>query len=101
MQTSSIRSVRSAWAARFAYSGAVGTALWRQTVAAISVQSGDAQRAPKELGEGYTPSHEFVLKLNRIPDRLYTPMAREIAEGRRRFMAAFFERLDLEALGEA
>jgi uncharacterized protein len=85
----------------FAYAGAVGTALWRQTVAEIAGQAGDARRGPKELGEGYTPSHEFVLKLDRIPERLYTDMARAIAAERRQFMREFFARLDREATGEA
>jgi uncharacterized protein len=85
----------------FAYSGAVGTALWRQTVSQIDADGGDARRGPKELGEGYTPSHEFVLKLDRIPERLYTAIARQIAEERRRVMREFFARLDREALGEA
>jgi len=85
----------------FAYSGAVGAALWRQTVPEITAQGSDAYRGPKELGEAYTPSHEYVYKLDLIPERLYTSMARQIAEERRRFMAAFFERLDREALGEA
>jgi uncharacterized protein len=85
----------------FAFSGAAGTALWRQTVTQIEGQGGDARHGPKELGEGYTPSHEFVFKLDRIPERLYTGMARQIAEERRGFMRAFFERLDHEALGEA
>lgn len=85
----------------FAFSGAAGTALWRQTVTEIESQGGDARRGPKELGEGYTPSHEFVFKLDRIPERLYTRMARQIAEERRGFMRVFFERLDHEALGEA
>ncbi len=85
----------------FAYAGAVDTALWRQTISEIESQGSDARRGPRELGEGYTPSHEFVYKLDRIPDRLYTSMARAIAAERRRFMAAFFERLDREALGEA
>lgn len=85
----------------FAFAGAAGTALWRQTIAQIRVQDTDARRGPKELGEGYTPSHEFVYKLNRIPERLYTAMARQIADERRQFMAAFFEQLDREALGEA
>lgn len=85
----------------FAFSGAAGTALWRQTVAEIAGQGSDARRGPKELGDGYTPSHEFVYKLNRIPDRLYTHMARSIAEERRQFMRDFFARLDREALGEA
>ncbi len=85
----------------FAYAGAVGTALWRQTLAEIRAEGGDARRGPKELGEGYTPSHEYVLKLDLIPERLHTGMAREIAEERRRFMAVFFERMDREAVGEA
>lgn len=85
----------------FAFSGAVGTALWRQTVPQIEGQAGDARRGPKELGAGYTPSHEFVLKLDRIPARLYTDMARQIAEERRQFMREFFAQLDREALGEA
>ena len=85
----------------FAYAGAVGTALWRQTVDEIIAQGSDAKRGPKELGEGYTPTHEFVYKLDRIPELLYTNMARQIAEERRRFMAEFFERLDREALGQA
>lgn len=85
----------------FAYSGAVGTALWRQTVSEIRTQDTDARRGPQELGEGYTPSHEYVYKLDVIPRRLYTDMARQIAEERRRVMAEFFARLDREALGEA
>lgn len=85
----------------YAYAGAVGTALWRQTIAEIVAQGSDAKRGPAELGEAYTTSHEYVYKLDRIPGRLYTSMAREIAEERRRFMALFFERLDREALGEA
>jgi uncharacterized protein len=85
----------------FSYAGAAGTALWRQPLGEIAAGGSDARRAPKELGEGYTPSHEFVYKLDRIPERLYTAMAREIAEERRHFMAEFFERLDREALGQA
>jgi uncharacterized protein len=85
----------------YAYAGAVGTALWRQTIGEIVAQGSDARRGPNELGEAYTPSHEYVYKLDLIPDRLYTSMARQIAEERRHFMAAFFERLDLEATGQA
>jgi uncharacterized protein len=85
----------------FAYAGAAGTALWRQPVDEIRAQGGDARRGPNELGEGYTPSHEFVLKLDLISDRLYTATARQIAEERRRIMIEFFERLDREARGEA
>jgi uncharacterized protein len=85
----------------FAFSGAAGTALWRHTVAEIECHGGDPRRGPKELGGAYTPSHEFVLKLDRIPERLYTGMARQIAADRQAYMRSFFERLDREALGEA
>jgi uncharacterized protein len=85
----------------FAYAGEHGTALWRQSLAEIEREDVDARRGPEELGEGYTPSHEFVFKLDRIPERLRTRVAREMAEERRRFMRLFFERLDREALGEA
>lgn len=85
----------------FAYAEAAGTALWRKPLGEIEREDVDARRGPQELGENYTPSHEFVFKLDRIPDRLRTRMAREIAEERRRFMRAFFERLDREALGDA
>jgi uncharacterized protein len=85
----------------FAFAGAAGTALWRQPVDEVVGRATDAQRGPKELGAAYTPTHEFVYKLDRIPERLYTAMARQIAGERRRFMALFFERLDKEALGEA
>jgi uncharacterized protein len=84
----------------FAYSGAAGTALWRQPLEEIVAGGSDARRGPKELGKAYTPSHEFVYKLDRIPERLYTAMARQIAEERRRFMAEFFRRLDREASGQ-
>jgi uncharacterized protein len=85
----------------FAYGEAAGTALWRKPLGEIEREDVDARRGPEELGEGYTPSHEFVFKLDRIPERLRTRVAREMAEERRRFMRLFFERLDREALGEA
>jgi uncharacterized protein len=85
----------------FAYGAVADTALWRKPLAEIERENIDARRGPLELGEDYTPSHEFVFKLDRIPDRLHTRVAREIAEERRRFMRAFFERLDREALGDA
>lgn len=85
----------------FAYAGATDTALWRRPLAEIAAEDSDARRGPDKLGEGYTPSHEFVYKLDRIPDRLYTDMARQIAEERHAFMRAFFERLDREASGQA
>jgi uncharacterized protein len=55
----------------------------------------------KEAGEPHTPYHEFLFKLSRIRDRLYTPTARAIAAERHRYLAEYFERLALEVTGEA
>ncbi|MGQ9839032.1 MAG: HD domain-containing protein [Anaerolineae bacterium] len=85
----------------FAYAGARGSALWRCSWRTIASAGGDPSTLPKMLGCDYTPVHEFVLKLNRIPDRLYTATARAIAAERQAFMITFFDRLDQEMEGEA
>lgn len=48
----------------------------------------------------HTPVHEFAFKLSRIKDTLFTATARDMAEGRHRFMNEFFARLDREVRGE-
>jgi uncharacterized protein len=88
----------------FAYAGARGTPLWRLSWPEIAEAAGpgtiDAVQAVHEpLGGAYTPVHEFVYKLNRIPARLYTASARAIAAERQAFMQAFFDRIDMEAVG--
>jgi uncharacterized protein len=88
----------------FAYAGNRGTALWRKPWAEIATEvagSDDAVSRPAALGGDYTPVHEFVYKLDRIPDRLYTATARVIAEERRAYMREFFTRLDAEVTGLA
>ena len=85
----------------YAYAGAHDTALWKLPWQAIATGQGDAVRSPDDLGGDYTPVHEFVYKLDRIPDRLYTATARTIAAERQRFMRMFFNRLDEEATGKA
>jgi uncharacterized protein len=85
----------------FAHAGSRGTALWRTpwrqiANASPSSQPLDAGSGPRVLGADYTPVHEFVYKLNRIPERLYTATARAIAAERLEFMRAFFDRLDAE-----
>jgi uncharacterized protein len=82
----------------FAYAGARGTALWRVPWREIAPISGDAEQQPKHLRDGYTPVHEFVYKLDRIPERLYTTAARAMAVERRAFMRMFFDRLDQEMI---
>jgi len=88
----------------FAHAGSRGTALWRTSWREIAGALAnslpmDASTGPALLGAGYTPVHEFVYKLNRIPERLYTATARAIAVERLQFMRSFFDRLDVEMLG--
>jgi uncharacterized protein len=108
----------------FAHAGSRGTALWRapwQTIAGASAgplqPAGDphgeerdappdgapppmdADSGPRLLGAGYTPVHEYVYKLRRIPDRLYTAAARAIAAERLAVMKSFFDQLDREMAG--
>ncbi len=85
----------------FAYAGNRGTALWRRPWQEIAGEAGDAIRSPAALGSDYTPVHEFVYKLDRIPARLYTAAARAIAAERQAVMRAFFSRLDEEVSGMA
>ncbi|HLE14702.1 MAG TPA: HD domain-containing protein [Anaerolineales bacterium] len=54
----------------------------------------------KEPGEAHSSYHEYLFKLSKIKDRLHTATARELAEGRDRFMREFFARLAAEANGE-
>lgn len=54
----------------------------------------------KEPGEPHSSYHEYLFKLSRIKDQLFTPAARSLAEGRHQFMAEFFTRLAAEDRGE-
>jgi uncharacterized protein len=54
----------------------------------------------KEPGEPHTPYHEFLFKLSKIKDRLFTPAARALAQDRHRYLAGFFEQLHSEIAGE-
>ncbi len=80
----------------FAYGGAHNQRLW------VSRDSVDVVRWAEEGDDpdAHTPVHEFVVKLSRLKDRLYTPTGRAIAEERHAYMVAFFERLDAEVQGE-
>ena len=48
-------------------------------------------------GEPHSAYHEFVFKLVRLKDRLYTSTARALAEPRHALMTEFFERLRQES----
>ena len=50
-------------------------------------------------GELHSAYHEYLFKLRKLKDRLYTPTAKEIGSERHRFMEAYFERLAQEVEG--
>jgi uncharacterized protein len=79
----------------FAYGGARGQRLW------VSVESVDLARWQEEGDDpdAHTPIHEFVVKLSRIKERLFTSTGRSVAEERHAYMVGFFERLDAEVRG--
>jgi len=80
----------------FAYGGAHGQRLW------APVETVDMARwmAEGDDPQDHTPVHEFVVKLSRLKERLFTPTGRAIAEERHAYMVAFFERFDAEVQGE-
>ncbi|GIV62882.1 MAG: HD domain-containing protein [Chloroflexota bacterium] len=87
--------------------GAIGVV----RVLGYALQSGQPAYAPpsarflqtgeKESGEPHSAYHEFLFKLRRVKDRLFTPAARRIAEGRHAFLEAYFTRLMSEIQGES
>ncbi len=81
----------------FAYGGAHNQRLW------APLDSVDLARWDAEGDDPaqHTPVHEFVVKLSRLKERLYTPTGRAIAEERHRYMEAFYRRLDAEVEGKA
>lgn len=81
----------------FACGGAQGQRLW----APIDSVDRDRWEAEGDDPAAHTPVHEFVVKLSRIKERLFTSTARAIAADRHDAMVAFFERLSEEAQGLA
>ena len=85
--------------------GAIGVA----RAIAFSLQAGQLvysqpsgsflQTGRLEPGEAHTAYHEYQFKLSKLKERLYTPTARRIAEGRHRAMQQFFEELADEMNG--
>lgn len=54
----------------------------------------------KEPGEGHSSYHEFIFKLQKLKERMYTPSGRLLAEDRNRFMSEFYQRLQAELHGD-
>jgi uncharacterized protein len=75
----------------FAYGGHEGQRLWAK------VPPGYTEN--RDNRHAHTPVHEYVMKLSKIKDRLLTASARQLAEGRHKFMVAFFQQLDREVHG--
>ncbi len=80
----------------FAYGGAHEQRFW------APVESVDVTRWMTEGDDPqeHTAVHEFVVKLSRLKEHLFTPTGRLIAQGRHDYMVAFFEQLDAEVRGE-
>lgn len=76
----------------YLYGGICGQRLWGEVP--VGYGCGD------ELPEEHTPVHEFVYKLLKLKDTLYTTTARRIGEERHTYMVEFFQRLDSELHGE-
>jgi uncharacterized protein len=51
-------------------------------------------------GEPHSAYHEYLFKLRKLKDRLYTPTAKAMAEERHHFMEAFFAQLKTDNQGE-
>ena len=58
------------------------------------------QTGEKESGEPHSSYHEYIFKLSKIKNMLYTVKARALAEDRHRFMQEFFDRLINEMRSE-
>ena len=79
--------------------GAIGVA---RTIG-YAVQAGEPIYAPpsqqfietgqKEPGEAHSSYHEFLFKLRKVKDRLFTKTAKAIAEERHQFLAQFYAQL--------
>jgi uncharacterized protein len=76
----------------YAISGQRGRRLWGPVPANYQ---GEIQGTPD-----HTAVHEFVFKLSRLKETLFTPTAKTIAEERHRYMVEFFARLEREVKGE-
>jgi uncharacterized protein len=86
--------------------GAVG-AVRTVVYAALAGQPAYAEPSPrflagegKESGEPHSSYHEYLFKLRRIPERLFTPSARVVAAERAAFLAKFYAQLIAEYVGE-
>ncbi len=83
----------------YAVAGQQQQHLWAQVPQEYIQRSREAAQGDWVDGE-HTPVHEFLFKLVKLRDLMYTPTGRRLAEGRHQYMVAYFERLEREIAGE-
>jgi len=54
----------------------------------------------KELGEPHSSYHEFLFKLRRVKDRIFTRTGKILAEARHAYLVEFYTQLQAEVRGE-
>lgn len=81
----------------YATAGTLGQALWPE----MSIEELESAPEPEDghLTCEHTPVHEWLLKLSRLQDSLYTATARRIGRERHAFMEMYFRRLEREVMG--
>jgi len=83
----------------YAVAGALAQGLWADVDPAYAERAPEAGR--RDLGDGrHTPVHEYLFKLVRLRDLMFTETGRRIADHRHRVMVAYFEELAREVRAE-
>ncbi len=80
----------------YAVGGQTGQRLWSDVAADERLDPTN----PRAHVPDHTPVREYVVKLARVKNTLFTKEARRIARGRHRFMVAYFDRLAREVTGD-
>ena len=83
----------------YAMAGQHDQPLWAEVGIEYAQRARQAGQADL-VRQGHTPVHEYVFKLARVKDTLFTDTAKAIAAERHAYMAVFFDRLELEMRGE-
>ena len=83
----------------YAIAGAQNQHLWAEVPPSYAERPPQAGRDDLEASE-HTPVHEYLFKLVKLKERLYTAAGKRLAEGRHRYMVKYFERLAHEVAGE-
>jgi len=83
----------------YAIAGQCGQRLWAAVPRQYAHRSIEEARGDIADAE-HNPVHEYVFKLSRLKDVLYTETGRRLAAGRHAYMARFFARLEQEVNGE-